>query len=125
MTSARAPRRGSLRRPLPDEAIELIAARLRVIAEPTRIRLMGLLDQGDAGVQELATRLGTTHQNVSRHLGVLYQAGMVSRRRDGTGVRYSLVDWTGWWLVEQIGASALSQLDELRDVLSDRACRAD
>jgi hypothetical protein len=49
---------------------------------------------------------------------------MVSRRRDGTGVRYSLVDWTGWWLVEQIGASVLSQLDELRDVLSDDACRA-
>jgi DNA-binding transcriptional ArsR family regulator len=124
MTSSRVPRGASLRRPLPDEAIEVIAARLRVIAEPMRIRLMGLLDQGDAGVQELAARLGTTHQNVSRHLGVLHQAGMVSRRRDGTGVRYSLVDWTGWWLVEQIGASVLSQLDELRDVLSDDACRA-
>ena len=124
MTSPRAPRGGSLRRPLPDEAIEVIAARLRVIAEPMRIRLMGLLDQGDAGVQELAARLGTTHQNVSRHLGVLYQAGMVSRRRDGTGVRYSLVDWTGWWLVEQIGASVLTQLDELRDALSDHACPA-
>jgi DNA-binding transcriptional ArsR family regulator len=124
MTSSRAPRSGSLRRPLPDEAIEVIAARLRVIAEPMRIRLMGLLDQEDAGVQELAARLGTTHQNVSRHLGVLYQAGMVSRRRDGTGIRYSLVDWTGWWLVEQIGASVLSQLDELRDALSDRASQA-
>jgi DNA-binding transcriptional ArsR family regulator len=119
MTPSRGPRGASLRRPLPDEAIEVIAARLRVIAEPTRIRLMGMLDQGDAGVQELATRLGTTHQNVSRHLGVLHQAGMVSRRREGTGVRYSLVDWTGWWLVEQIGASVLSRLDELRDVLSE------
>jgi DNA-binding transcriptional ArsR family regulator len=121
MTSSRGPRHGPLRRPLPDEAIEAIAARLRVIAEPMRIRLMALLDQEDAGVQELAARLGTTHQNVSRHLGVLYQAGMVSRRRDRTGVRYSLVDWTGWWLVEQIGASVLSQLDELRDALSDHA----
>ena len=121
MTSSRDPRNGPLRRPLPDEAIEVIAARLRVIAEPMRIRLMGLLDQGDAGVRELAARLGTTHQNVSRHLGVLYQAGMVSRHRDGTGVRYSLVDWTGWWLVEQIGASVLCQLDELRDALSDPA----
>jgi DNA-binding transcriptional ArsR family regulator len=119
MTPSRGPRGASLRRPLPDEAMEVIAARLRVIAEPTRIRLMGMLDQGDAGVQELATRLGTTHQNVSRHLGVLHQAGMVSRRREGTGVRYSLVDWTGWWLVEQIGASVLSRLDELRDVLSE------
>jgi DNA-binding transcriptional ArsR family regulator len=120
MTPSGGPRGASLRRPLPDEAIEVIAARLRVIAEPTRIRLMGMLDQGDAGVQELAARLGTTHQNVSRHLGVLHQAGMVSRRRDGTGVRYALVDWTGWWLVEQIGASVLSKLDELRGVLSEQ-----
>ena len=120
MTPSRDPRGALLRRPLPDEAIEVIAARLRVIAEPTRIRLMGMLDQEDAGVQELAARLGTTHQNVSRHLGVLHQAGMVSRRREGTGVRYSLVDWTGWWLVEQIAASALSRLDELRGVLSEQ-----
>jgi DNA-binding transcriptional ArsR family regulator len=119
MTSSRGPRNGLLR--LPDEAIELIAARPRVIAEPMRIRLMGLLDQGDAGVQELAARLGTTPRNVSRHLGVLYQAGMVSRRRDGTRIRYSLVDWAGWWLLEQIGASVLSQLDELRGALSEQS----
>ena len=97
-------------------AIELIAARLRVFAEPTRIRLMGMLDQGDATVQELTDRLATTHQNVSKHWGVLYQAGMVSRRKEGTSVRYGLVDWTGWWLVQQIGASVADQLDALRDV---------
>src|SRR5919108_5215775 len=91
-------RRRSLRRPLPDEAIEVIAARLRVIAEPTRIRLMELLDEGEATVQELTDRVVTTHQNVSKHLTVLHQAGMVSRRKDGASVRYALVDWTGWWL---------------------------
>ncbi len=89
---------------MPSEAIELVAVRLRVIAEPTRIRLLQLLDGGDASVQELSDRLATTHQNVSRHLAVLYQAGMVSRRRDSTRVNYSLVDWTGLWLVEQIGS---------------------
>ncbi len=111
-------RRGrASRRRLPDEAVELVAARLRVIGEPTRIRLLGLLDEGDATVQELAERLATTHQNASKHLGVLHQAGMVSRRREGTSIRYALVDWTGWWLVEQIAASAATHLDELRDAL--------
>jgi len=114
------PRPRALRRPLSDEAIELIAARLRVIAEPTRIRLMRLLNDGDATVQELTDRLATTQQNVSKHLGVLYQAGMVSRRKEGTSVRYSLVDWTGWWLIEQIATSVLAQLDELRDTLTDQ-----
>jgi hypothetical protein len=72
-TSRRAPARQ-----LSDEAIELIAARLRVIAEPNRIRIFRLLNEGDATVQELTDRLMTTHQNVSKHLGVLYQAGMVA-----------------------------------------------
>jgi DNA-binding transcriptional ArsR family regulator len=109
-------RRPSLRRPLPDEAIEVIAARLRVIAEPTRIRLMELLNEGEATVQELTDRVVTTHQNVSKHLAVLHQAGMVSRRKQGPSVRYALVDWTGWWLVEQMGASVAAQLDELREL---------
>src|SRR5690606_1848217 len=111
-------RRVQLRRPLPDEAIELIAARLRVIAEPTRIRIMGLLNEGDATVQELTDRLPTTHQNVSKHLSALYQAGMVSRRKEGTSVRYALVYWTGWWLVEQMGASVAAQLDEMRELFA-------
>lgn len=47
------------------------------------------LNEGDATVQEITDRLMTTHQNVSKHLGVLYQAGMVSRRKQGTCVRYA------------------------------------
>ena len=113
-------RRSALPRPLPDEVVEIIAARLRVIAEPTRIRLMGLLNEDDATVQELTDQLMTTHQNVSKHLGVLYQAGMVSRRKEGTSVRYALVDWTGWWLVEQIGASVAAQLDDLHELFTPR-----
>ena len=108
-----------MRRPLPDEAIEVIAARLRVIADPTRIRLMELLNEGEATVQELTDRVMTTHQNVSKHLAVLYQAGMVSRRKQGPSVRYALVDWTGWWLVEQMGASVAAQLDELRELFGE------
>ncbi len=95
---------------LPDEAVELIAAELKVMAEPNRIRLMELLNKGDATVQELADQLVTTHQNVSKHLGVLYHAGFVSRKREGTSVRYSLIDWTGWWVVEQIGRNIADRL---------------
>jgi DNA-binding transcriptional ArsR family regulator len=112
--AARRPRAGQLS----DEAIELIAERLRVIAEPNRIRILGLLNEGDATVQELTDRLMTTHQNVSKHLGVLYQAGMVSRRKDRISVRYALVDWTGWWLVEQMASSVADRLDELQGLFA-------
>jgi DNA-binding transcriptional ArsR family regulator len=113
VVSAQRGGRGSgLSRPLSDEVVEIIAARMRVFAEPTRIRLLGLLDEGEATVQQLTDQLLTTHQNVSKHLGVLYQAGMVSRRKQGNHVLYALVDWTGWWLIEQIAASVVAQLED-------------
>lgn len=84
---------------------------LRVIGDPTRIRLIEVLnEQGSATGSGLTDRLGITQQAVARQLGVLHQAGIVSRRREGAWVHYELVDWTGWWLVEQIGA-ALSASD--------------
>jgi DNA-binding transcriptional ArsR family regulator len=88
------------------------------MAEPNRIRLLELLDEGEASVQELTDRLATTHANVSKHLAVLHRAGMVSRRREGNSVRYALIEWSGWWVVEQIGRALAARLDELRDVLA-------
>ena len=82
--------------------VELTVQRLRVMAEPNRIGLLEELNRGEANVQELADAIGAAHQKVSKHLAVLYGAGMVSRRREGATVRYSLVDWTGWWVVEQV-----------------------
>jgi DNA-binding transcriptional ArsR family regulator len=100
-------------RRLPEQVIELTAERLRVIAEPNRIALLEALNAcGEASVQELADRIGAPHQKASKHLAVLYGAGMVSRRRgEGTTVLYALVDWTGWWVVEQIARWVQSGLD--------------
>jgi DNA-binding transcriptional ArsR family regulator len=95
----------------------MIAAQLRVMAEPNRIRLLEMLNQGDATVQELSDQLATTHQNVSKHLGILFQAGMVKRRSEGPSVRYSLIDWTGWWVIEQIGQAVTVRLEELGERL--------
>jgi DNA-binding transcriptional ArsR family regulator len=92
---------GGCRPPLADEAIESVASWLRVIAEPTRIRLIEILNGGGASVQGLASQLGTTRQNVSQHLGVMRRAGIVHRRRTGNWVLYELIDFSGWWMVEQ------------------------
>jgi DNA-binding transcriptional ArsR family regulator len=107
-------RRGRDRR-LSDQAIEMVAFRCRLFGEPTRIRLLELLNEDEATVQQLTDRLQTTHPNVSKHLSLLHQAGVVSRRKEGATVRYALIDWTGWWLIEQLGASIAAQLDELRE----------
>jgi DNA-binding transcriptional ArsR family regulator len=98
---------------LPEQVIELTAERLRVIAEPNRIALLEALNAcGEASVQALADWIGAPHQKASKHLAVLYGAGMVSRRRgEGTTVLYTLIDWTGWWVVEQIARWVQSGLE--------------
>lgn len=69
------------------------------------MRLIDLLNEGSMSVQALAAAVGASTQNVSRHLMTLHRAGIVGRRKDGTWVHYELVDWTGWWLIQQVGSS--------------------
>lgn len=98
---------------LTSDALEIVTARLRVMAEPMRVRLLWLLDEhGSATVQELQDRLPpTTQANVSKHLAVLHQTGLVTRAREGNSIRYELVDWTALGVIEQIAASAAAHFE--------------
>jgi DNA-binding transcriptional ArsR family regulator len=98
---------------LSEPFLHLVARRLQAVAEPNRIRILKMLEAGDATVQDLTDELATTHQNVSRHLGVLYQSGIVSRRKDGRTVWYSVADFTALQLVEQAAQSAAGYVEEL------------
>lgn len=88
---------------LSEDAIESLAAILRILGDPTRIKLIETLNgRGRVTVGALSSSLPLTRQAVSRQLGVLHQAGLVRRRREGMWVQYELADWTGWWVVEQL-----------------------
>ena len=99
--------------PLPDPLVELISERFRVLSEPMRIRLLDRLREGDATVGELTAATGATQQNVSKHLGVLTSAGMLSRERDGNFVRYRIVDPTIFELCELVCGRLREQSAEL------------
>jgi len=90
---------------LSDQTVESLAAMLRVLADPTRIRLIEKLEAcGRATVSSLAAQVPGSQQSVSHHLRVLHQAGVVARDRDGLWVRYQLCDWTGSWVIGQLAA---------------------
>jgi DNA-binding transcriptional ArsR family regulator len=94
------------------ELLELVMMRLRVICEPTRVQIMALLDQeGSVTVQQLAGRLPSSQQNISKHLQTLYGVGMVMRRKDGNHVYYELADWSALWLVEQVASTVAAHLE--------------
>jgi DNA-binding transcriptional ArsR family regulator len=105
--------------PLPEPLVELIARRFRVMGEPMRIRILDRLRDGEATVQELTDALGATQQNVSKHLGVLHQAGTVARRKDGTHVYYAIADQSVFALCETVCGGLAQQLGELSELLGD------
>jgi DNA-binding transcriptional ArsR family regulator len=110
-------------RPLPAPLIEVIAERFRVIGEPMRIRLLDALRDGEATVGELTARLGASQQNVSKHLGVLHQAGIVSREKQGTSVLYSIADDSVFDLCEQVCGGLRQQVSELDQLLAGGTAR--
>src|SRR6266545_6046317 len=99
--------------PLPDDLAELIARRFRAIGEPMRIRLLDQLRDGEATVGELSEATGASQQNISKHLAVLADAGILGRRKQGNHVYYWIVDEGVFALCEQVCGSLQSQLSTL------------
>jgi DNA-binding transcriptional ArsR family regulator len=108
----------ALTHPLPDPVVELIAKRFRVLGEPIRIRLLERLRRGEATVAELTAVTGASQQNVSKHLGILLEAGIVSRRKQGTASVYRISDEGVFQLCEQVCGTIERQLAELGGLLA-------
>lgn len=72
-----------------DEQVHLAAESFRMLADPTRIRVLWALLQGESSVACLAELAGVTPTVVSQHLAKLRLAGLVTGRREGTFVYYS------------------------------------
>lgn len=106
---------------LSDPLIELIAERFRIIGEPMRIKLLDSLRAGPATVRTLVEATGATQPNVSKHLAVLHQAGIVSREKDGNFVRYAISDPSVFELCEQVCGGLERHLTALDSTLAGRA----
>ncbi len=104
--------------PLPDQVVELIARRFRLLGEPMRVRLLERLRDGEATVGELVDATGGSQQNVSKHLGVLLQGGIVERRKQATSVYYAIADPAIFKLCDEVCDSLDRQFSELGDLLS-------
>jgi DNA-binding transcriptional ArsR family regulator len=103
--------------PLPEPLIELVAQRFRVLGEPMRIKLLDRLGDGEASVGELLESLGASQQNVSKHLGILNAAGMVTRTKSGNHALYSISDPSVFELCEQVCGGVRRQVAELEAIL--------
>jgi ArsR family transcriptional regulator len=95
---------------LNDEAIALVARRFAVLAEPMRLRLLQALFDGELNVAALVALTGGRQTNVSRHLQTLWQARLLTRRKEGLQVFYVVADPSIQTLCELVCGSLKQQL---------------
>ena len=79
-------------REMSPEALNLVAARFKVLAEPLRLRILQVLENGESSVTAVTNAVGSTQPNVSKHLKILQDEGLVSKRQDGNTVNYKIAD---------------------------------
>jgi len=89
--------------------VELLSERMALFGDPTRIRILDELRDGERNVQSIADALTTTQQNVSGHLRLLRAAGVVSRRPAGREVFYAALDETAFEVWERLIAGLEAQ----------------
>jgi DNA-binding transcriptional ArsR family regulator len=77
---------------LDDQALDRVAEYFRALAEPSRLKLLNALREGERNVTELTACLGSSQANVSRHLTLLLGLGMVERATRGTSAYYRIAD---------------------------------
>ena len=90
------------KRELSDAALAMIAERFKVLAEPMRLKILHALWDDERTVGEVIEAVNGLQANVSKHLGVLQQAGLVSRRKEGLRVFYRIADPTVFNLCEVV-----------------------
>lgn len=80
---------------LPEAMLDPVARRFKLLGEPARLHLLNLLQtHGELMVQALVEHSGLQQANVSKHLSLMAQGGLVARRREGLKVYYRIADPT-------------------------------
>lgn len=92
--------------------LEHIAARFRLLGEPLRLKILAALASGERSAGELVTLVGASQPNVSKHLTALTQGGIVSRRKVGTSIHYTIADESVLALCDIVCASVRQQFAE-------------
>ena len=106
-----------------DDLLELRAAALKALGQPTRLRILELLRNGERCVCEIFPAIEEEQSSVSRHLAVLKTAGLVVSRKEGLNVHYRVKDPRLFALLDSVDAVLHTHLQEHREITRRLAVR--
>jgi DNA-binding transcriptional ArsR family regulator len=77
-----------------DRLYETVSGYFALLAEPTRLKILNALCDGERSVNDVVAHVNSTQTNVSRHLNMMYARGVLTRRREGPMSFYAIADET-------------------------------
>lgn len=103
---------------LSEEALEMIATRFRLLADPMRLRILHTLGTDEMNVGEVVAATKAGQANVSKHLGAMLEAGIVSRRKAGLNAIYRVSDETIFELCDVVCSRLKAQHETRQNALA-------
>jgi DNA-binding transcriptional ArsR family regulator len=98
---------------LPPEALEQVASYFQALSEPTRLRIINFLREGERSAGELAQLCGYTGANISRHMSLLTARGFVAREARGTSVYFRIADPSVYELCDLVCGNIARQYERV------------
>ncbi|MEI6639910.1 MAG: winged helix-turn-helix transcriptional regulator [Chlorobium sp.] len=77
---------------LPDEMLEAVSNRFKLLSEPMRLKILRSLCERERTVQDIVNTINANQANVSKHLALMHDNGMVTRRKEGLKCYYRIAD---------------------------------
>ena len=109
-----------------ERVLTLVARYFALLSDPTRLKILHSICQSEQSVSAIVAATGISQTSVSRHLGLLHQAGVVSRRREQNLVHYHVVDALFVEICRSVCVQMASCIDDrapLRDQLLEFAAQ--
>lgn len=94
-----------------DALLEQVSGYFAVLSEPTRLKIIRALCDGEKSVNDIVEQVESTQSNVSRHLNLMYRAGVLGRRKEGTLVMYTVKEPTVVELCRTVCVHVASRVD--------------
>ena len=93
-----------------------VAAYFSVLSEPTRLRIMHAICEVEKPVSQIVEELAASQTNVSRHLSIMYRAGVLTRRKEGNQVYYRVADTSMVEICRTVGNQIAGKMDEKKPI---------
>lgn len=95
-----------------EDLLDMVARRFRMLGEPQRLRILQVLQPAEKTVNQIVEQVEGNQSNISRHLQALFDSGLVTRRREGTAIYYSIADPVIFQLCDLVCESAREEARE-------------